>query len=232
MAAVTHAVATADTGVTPNTSGAFTPAEGDLLIVWACGGGTLESAATLTSSISGNTFTQFATEVYSTNERIFGFVADQLIAAGEDISQTVTFSIPADECTGSNIVVERVAGMTKTGLTAVRQFAVNNSSINAAPNITFPAVCLTGNPTLGAVRENTNPATVTEPTGWTESADIGYDTPTNGMETVYRDSGFTGDTITWGSTEQDWMAIGVELDASASDNNAPRARFYEMMRAA
>lgn len=213
-ATVTHEVATADTGSTPNTSGAFTPASGDLLVVWATCTGTLEATATLNSSISGFTFTQFDTEVYSTNDRIFGFVSDSLVS--DTSSQTVEITIPADQCSGSNIVVEAIAGMSRDGLDAIKQSNNTSSAGPSAPAVTFGASVLTGNVTLGAVMLNANPATVTEPSGWTESADIGHATPTKGMQTSYRNSGFTGTTITWGSSETDWAAIIVELDTSAT----------------
>lgn len=218
MASVTHAVATPDTGATPNTSGSFTPAEGDLLIVWVHGTGTAETTATLTSSVGGFTFSQFAVATTQTLDKLFGFVSDALVGASPS-SQTVTFTIPADQCTGSCIVVQRVSGMTKYGLTAIRQSAKTDgdgSNSGTTPSATFSSSVLTGNPTLVAVGNHDNPAAVTEPSGWTESADIGYNTPTTGLETAYRNSGFTGTTITWGSTTDPHGELIVELDASAT----------------
>jgi hypothetical protein len=80
---------------------------------------------------------------------------------------------------------------------------------------------LTGNVTLGFLANGTNPATMTEPTGWTEAADLGYATPTTGVHAVHRDSGFTGTTITWGSTTGgSTLDIILEMDTSAAGGGA------------
>jgi hypothetical protein len=64
---------------------------------------------------------------------------------------------------------------------------------------------------------------VTEPTGWTEHADTGYNNPTSGMEVASRDSGFTSTSIIWGSNSaSNWGAIIAELDSSAAGGRASK----------
>lgn len=218
MAACTHQIGTADTGATPNTSGAFTPALNDLLVVFAQASATVEATATLTNS-TGLTFTQFLRAAFSAADSVYGFVSDALVSSA--VSQTVTFDTAGDPATGSTIFVCAVAGMSRFGLDAVKQSAKQDTGTGGTtPAPAFGASCLTGNPTLGCVGNKSNPAALTPPTDWTEPAttgDLGYDAPTAGGEYVFRDSGFTGTTITWGSTSATaFGAVIVELDASAA----------------
>lgn len=227
MATCTQAVGTADTGNTPNTSGAFTPALNDLLIVFVVASAVAPGPGdTLTSSV-GMTFTRFGSGPYATNvNMIFGYVSDALVS--NTASQTVTFDQTSDPANGTNIFVFRVSGMSKTGSAAVKQFKiVTNQGAGGTPAATFDASCLTNNPTLAVVGNNSSPAGLTPPTSWTETAtigDIGYSTPTTGGEVVFRDSGFTGTTITWGSTSATVFGVlAVELDTSVPFLPPPRS---------
>lgn len=214
MAACTHEAATADTDATPNTSGAFTPVANDLLVVFCTTTDAAPATAALTNSES-TAFTQIATALFvSSFHRCYLFVADALSAA---VSQTVTFT-PTPAGSGSNILVCAVSGMTKVGAAAVKQSKVlSNQAGGGTPEVIFDASALTGNPTLAFLANTSNPATVTAPTSWSELADIGYATPSGGAEYATRDSGFTGTTITWGSTSATaFGAIIVELDASGA----------------
>jgi hypothetical protein len=67
------------------------------------------------------------------------------------------------------------------------------------------------------VGNSSSPAGIAKPTSWTEQVDVGYATPSTGLEYASRNSGFTGTTITWASTSATvWGAISVELDTSAA----------------
>lgn len=216
MAACTHAAGTADTGNTPNTSGAFVPVNGDLLIAFVVASDTVSATATLTSSV-GLTFTQFLKAAFRGGvDSIYGFVANALVS--NTASQTVTFDA-ADAATGTIIFVCRVSGMTKTGLTAVRQSAKQDNQGVGTPAPAFSASALTGNPTLGVIGNSTASLALTPPTGWTEPAggETSYTTPSTGGEYVFRDSGFTNSTITWGSASLSaFGSMIVELDTSVA----------------
>lgn len=214
MATVTHAVTTPDTGATPNTSGAFTPSLNDLLVVFVVASQTVQETAALTNS-AGLTFTQFLRAAYATNvDSIYGFVSNALVSSAS--SQTVTFDTDSDASTGTVISVFGISGITRTGLSAVLQSAKQDNQAAGTPAPAFSSSALTGNPTLGVIGNDTNPAGLTEPGGWTEAADTGYGSPTTGGETVYRNSGFTGTTITWGgASATNFGAMIVELDTSA-----------------
>lgn len=222
MATCTFRVGTADTGVTPNPSGAFTPAVGDLLVVYvvATDISTANAASsTLTSSV-GITFTcNFASWVatYATSaHQIFLFVANSFVASAT--SQTVSFDNVPDPATGTIIFVFSIAGMSRTGSAAVRQVQVSsNQGAGGIPAGAFGTTTLTTNPTIACVGNSTSPATLTPPTGWTEPAtgDLGYATPTTGGEVCFRDSGFGTGSYAYGSSSA--TAFGnmmAEFDAS------------------
>lgn len=218
MAACTLRVGTASSAATPAASGAFTPAVGDLIVVLAQTSGQNNATCTCTSSIGGFTYTRINGAAYGTNShRCYLFVSDALVSSAT--SQTVTIA-PSVAANGSTIFVFSVSGMTQVGSAAVLQSAVQqNGAAAATPAPAFAAAALTSNPTLGIVGNLSNPAGMTAPSGWTEPAggDLGYTSPLAGGEVVFRDSGFTGTTVTWGSTSASvFGAIIVELDASGA----------------
>ena len=219
MASVTHAVATASTTDGSSfTSGAFTPAMDDLLIVLIAASDTVEATGgqTLTSSATRMSFTKVNGTAYSTSANLVElWVANNLVT--DTASQTVTWGCPSDAATGCVIAVARVSGMARCGANAIRQSAVTaNGAAGGTPGTTFTAAALTGNVTIGVVGNSTNPATVTEPSGWTEAVDTGYATPTTGLEYVYRNSGSTATAITWGnkSSASVFGVVSAELDTT------------------
>lgn len=223
MATVTLEINTPDTGNTPNTSGAFTPATLDLLIVIIAASETVTdpAASALTSSV-GLTFSQITRATYRTSlDSLYMFVSNTLVTAAQAISQTVTFT-PADTASGTNISVVSVTGMKRSGLNAIRQFAQQINQAAGTPAPAFALAALTANAAVGAVGNNTNPATMTPPAGWTENGDLGYITPTTGLEHASINSGFTGTTVTWGSASGSTFAsIIVELNTSEKDPYKP-----------
>lgn len=221
MAACTHAVTTPDTGNTPNASGAFSPASGDLLVVFVTKEASALSSpmasADLTSSVAPTGFTLIRNEGHRTSTCHVGvFVADALTV--NTTSRAVTIASGADPGAGSNIAVYTVSGMSNVGAAAVRQSGGQTNQAAATPAPAFGVAALTTNPVLGCIYNGTNPAGLTPPGSWTESAraDTGYTTgQVSGIETCYRDSGETGTTITWGGASATLFAsVIVELDAS------------------
>ena len=216
MAAITHSsgILSSTSNATSYASAAFTPATDDLLVVFVQADGTVD-AGSLTSSVGGATFTRVDVALYATSANsLYCFVADQLAT---NVSQTVTFDCPGDIASGCEITVERISGITKTGLTAILQSKKQeNQAATGTPAPTFDSAVQTANPTLGAVGKQVNSA-MTEPTGWTELYDDGHSTPNNRLEVVGRASGFTGTTVTWGSASDGAFAsIIVEIDASSA----------------
>lgn len=132
------------------------------------------------------------------------------------LTHTVTMSWSGDTPTGYTMVVYLVTGLAAGGATAVRQAAKAENQAAGTPAVTFGAACLTGNPEIHYVACAQNPAAITTPSGVTEDYDNGYATPTQGGWAGHRDSGFTGTTVTCGSSVAggQWAMVSVEFDAS------------------
>jgi hypothetical protein len=229
LATCTFRVGTADTGATPNTSGSFSPASGDLLIVLFCASASAsanEASWAVTSSIGGFTFSAVERGGGGTgSDRLQVFVSDALVS--DTSSQTVTVTNTTDQGNGSIIFVYSVSGMSEGGTGAIRQFKAVGPELESVDlEATFDSACLTSNPTLVVMSNGSNPAGVDPPTGWTESAsgDLGYNTPTQGAAVAHRDSGFTGTTVTWATNSATpWGAIILELNAVATHSGSGAA---------
>lgn len=233
MATVAHKISSASTSNAGSYgSGAFTPVAGDLLVVMVLASGTVDSSSAVLSDTQNLGWTKVAATTKNGGADVMLlFVANTKAAAS---SETITFTCTTgDNATGCIILVAGVSGIYRTGLSGVaRQFKVNpNQSGGAAPTATFDAAALTGNPTIGFAADGTGTSSnaLTPPTNWTEAGSNGntsadgersYTTPANDAEYAYRNSGFTGTTITWGaSSAQPWGVIIVELDTTAAPLN-------------
>lgn len=217
MAAVTDALTTAiasTTNAATYLSGSFTPTTGNLLVAFAGATGSTGANATMTDSL-GIGWTLIASCVKATSaDTLYVFVSNRF-ATGS--AMTVTFHTSGGgTASGCIIFVAQVTSMTRAAKDASRQTAVqSNQAAAGTPGPAFGVSALTGNPTLGCIFNATNPATMTTPTNWTERQDVGYATPTTGGEYVTRDSGFTGTTVTWGSTSGSaFCSLIIELDTS------------------
>jgi hypothetical protein len=201
---------------------AFTPAVNDLVVVAVATSGSIEPAAAgaLTDDRSG-TYTLAGTANRSGNaSTVYWFVRDQAVSSA--VLHTLTFTCTGDAATGACAVPLLVAGMSKYGATAIKQFkATSGIAAGGTPSVTFDAACDTNNPVLLALGAAANPPAVTPPTGWTEAADIGIGTPAQGLEVAYRDSGHTTGAITYGSTSSGASGLAaLELDASSAGTPA------------
>lgn len=206
MAAVVLGVTTPSTSnVEAYASGAFTPALDDLLVLFIAVTGT--GVQGTVSDSQGGTW-----NIRTWQDEIRYWIRNE---PAPNTSMTVTATFTGDAGTGCDLTVLRVPGMSLFGSAAGRQLKSAINQAAATPALTFDAAVLTDNPTIGVVKNATNPAGLTPPTNWTERSDNGYNTPTTGMETISRDSGFTGTTITWGSASASTFdVVIVELDAS------------------
>lgn len=215
MAAVIHGVSTASTdNASSYASGSFAPAANDLLVAFVGAAATLAAAPTMVDS-QGLGFTLVRSFPRSGNTA-YVFVANALAAAS---SMTVTFDCTGDGATGAVIQVARVSGMTLVGIAAIRNSGGFDGAASTTPTGEFVAFgsSLTTNPTLGMVMNSTNPAGLTEPSGWTERDDTGFNTPSSGAQYVSRDSGFAGTTITWGGTSaSQYCGNIIEMDSSVA----------------
>ena len=215
-ATVTNAATTTSTSnVASYASGSFAPAVNDLLVVFVTSSGTTNVGSMTDSQGMGFTLAT-STPKNASADTMYMFVSNVLATTTN--SMTVTFALTSGTATGAAIDVMRIAGMTRTGSSAIVQTMTKaNQASGGTPAATFSSAAQTGNPTVGAVGNSTSPATLTPPSSWTEQTDTGYSTPTTGQETISRNSGFTGTTITWGSTSASAFGVIIaELNTSAA----------------
>jgi hypothetical protein len=206
-----------------NKTVAITPSKGALLVAICANTGTTTDP-TVTDD-RGGSYTRIAAascvKAASADEMHF-YVRDDPV--NENVSHTLTMNV-GGAGTGGGIIVIAISGMTRSGTGAVRQAAKQDNVAAATPAPAFGVAALTGNLTIGAVFNATNPATMTTPGSWTERRDVGYATPATGLESVTRDSGFTGTTVTWGSASASaFCSMIIELDASAAPPGPPPRR--------
>jgi hypothetical protein len=210
-ATCTHAVTTTSTtdNVTTYASDAFTPAANDLLVVFVIAAGTTATGSMTDSQGLG--FTKINS--IGTTHSIYLFVANALAAP---TSMTVTFDCTGDLALGCIIFVCRISGVARTATTtpsAIVQSITRSST--GIPARAFAGAVQSANLTLGCVQNTSTAPIVDPPVEWTEQADINMGTPTIGAEYVTRDSGFTGTTITWGSSSATaYQLLQVEIDGT------------------
>lgn len=183
------------------TTSSFNPAAGDLLVVLIGASGTV-IAGSMSDSLGG-TWTAVTTKVKAASvDTLYAFVRDSSVSG---TGMTVTFDLTADQPTGLSMFVAGVTNMTHFGASSVVQSnGQSNQTAGTTPAPAFGVAAGTTHPTICFLYAAANTPTVTPPTNWTEDAstqgELGYGTPTDGVEWCHRDSGFTGTTITWGST--------------------------------
>lgn len=132
-----------------------------------------------------------------------------------DVTST-TWTMTQASDTGGGLWVGGVSGMNRFGLGGVRQSAGQDNAAAGTPSVTLGSAVLTGNCVLGAVFTTSNSTTNTAPpTSWSESVDLGYNTPTSGLEVATRNSGETNTTIAWtAATASAFCSVVVEFDTT------------------
>ena len=201
------------TSGTGNRATAYSPAVGDLLVVFVALSTNTNATPTMTDN-QGGTYALIGHALWlSSANSLVCFVREQIVTT--TTAHTITAATGSNEA--GQIIIQSISGMFRTGLSAVRSFGKQENQATA----TTPAPALnqaaqTNNLTLVAVASGDT--TTTPPVGWTERFDTSQSTPTTALEVATRNSGFTGTTITFGATQStDFASMAVELDGSAED---------------
>jgi len=177
----------------------------------------------MTCTSTGNTaaWDQVGYVVFETlgnNGRLTVWVQTALTTATGTV---VTVSYPGDNTSGNHLYVFGVSGMTKIGAAAVRQDAQDDVHAAGTPQATaLAAAALAENPVLIGVHDEGTAVGWTPPTNWIESeAPVGEQVitvPDSRTEVAARSSGFTGTTVTWGSSSTgEYASYVLELDTSS-----------------
>jgi hypothetical protein len=189
----------------------LTSAVGDLWIVMGAETG-VTTTPTLTDDQAGGTYTLITSALKNTSaDKQFAWVRNALFTSA--VSTTVTFTPSGD--TGGGCCVIAISGMSRYGLDAIRQNAKQENIASGTPAPVFTFAALTANLCIGSVHDATNGNSVVQPASWSELQDVGYNTPTTGLEVASRDSGETNSTITWGGAAASaFSAMALELDVT------------------
>lgn len=212
----------ASLGITFNTTAGnktvtATPTASDLIVVVAAASGTSGTNAATTAVSDNNTdglgtYTSIADSGSGGSPRTTIWIRNNLVGS----ATSTVFTATQASSNGGGLEVFRVTSMTRTGSGAARGFGTGSGASSTTPAVTLQQAALTGNPLISNVTNGTSPGGVTAPASWTRTNDTGYSTPATGLDDADIASGFTGSTITWGSTSASaWVSAGVELDTSA-----------------
>lgn len=169
----------------------------------------------------GGSYTQIGTFALNNTsvDALAVFVRDNPVQVSTAYSINTT---GAGTSTGGGIHTIRVAGLPRFGVEAVRvaggttQFVKAENQAAGTPSLSLPVAPLATSLLIGAVLDASNStANTAPPTGWTEQADAGYNTPPTGLEVATVDSGVSANPIAWtAATPTGFAAIVIELDTT------------------
>ena len=200
-----------------------TPAVGDLILIFVVVAG--DSTWSAPTDNQSGTYVRMGPTV-SISTTVYGawYIRTALIPAGS--STIFTLSNPGSDG-GGGLAVLKVTGMAKAGDSAWTMGQLGSGVGGTPQTATWSSSKSAVNPVVGALINISNPAGLTPTTGYSELLDTGFSTPTIGVEIQKIDSGDTTNTMIWGSTYGlNWVCIGVELDASSSDNTTNFFAFF------
>ena len=194
-----------------------TPAVDDLIVVvHGMSGWAGADDSTITDDQSG-VYTKIGASPLSTGGGTAGALWISIRNALIPSAVSTIFTATNTGDTGGGLTVLKVTGMARTGSSAALQNVGESTQTESPVVITFPAATLTANPVvLGCFGED-NPAALGAPTGFTETTDTGWATPTSGIHVCFVSSGQTSAAYTYASGAfADHNEVGVELDTSAA----------------
>lgn len=195
-------------------SGSGTPNVGDLPIVF-CGNTGITTTPTVTDDnadgLGTYTLVDGALQASSSN-KMFVFVRDAKIGS----ATSTTISVTGASSTGGGFVATRMLNAPAAGSAAVRQSCKQENHAAGTPNPAFSSAPLSSNAIVGALVTNLNPPGLTVPTidsvTFSRDANLGFNSPTTGIEVVSASAGITSQTMTWGSSSSsNFGVIMVEL---------------------
>ena len=182
------------------------------------------SAATMTDTASGGTWTRVESATKAAGaDTIYCFVRNSLFVGATTYS--ALFNNAGDNATGALIQILHVEGMHRAGASAVVQSVVRQDQATSTTPVFGLATSASSANVLISVIGN---ATVTNtglnaPTNFTETGDSTYSTPTTSAQVTARASGHTTATVGWATASGSaWGGILLELNASAVTGSLAR----------
>jgi hypothetical protein len=205
------------------TTGAFTPAAGELLVA-VVGIATSDTAPTMSDSQSGAWTLVDAFRSQAATGGLRMYCRNTGVTAS---SMTVTMTPTADA--GGGLAVLSVTNPNAFGASAVLGNGGQADVAAGTPSVTLDATPSSTHPIIGAVMTNSNVTTNTAPpTSFTEDYDLGFNTPASGLEVCHRDSGHTSTTVAWtAATATTFASIAIEIDTTTPSVAAAFAMLVE-----
>lgn len=195
-------------------SSSYTPTANSLQVIFVGATGTVAASPTLTGGSGWTTAPTLQATKGSWNagaNTIYCFVG---LAGASPGSFTAVFDCTGDAATGCTMSFFEITGAATSSY--VVQMAAINSVVGANPTFTFGSNLNTNNCYLAAICTTTNPANVTEPSGWaTERVDSGHTSPTTGIWAGYRVNGESGTTITATKASSTHGGLAIEIAAAS-----------------
>ena len=192
-----------------------TPAVNDLIVVVHGMSGWASGDTSVMTDNQGGTYDQIGGNPLSNGGGTGGALWISIRTSLISLAVSTIFSVTNVGASGGGLTVLKVTGMTRTGVLAALKNAGESTQTENPPVIAFASATLAGNPIILAVIGEDNPAGVTPPTGFTETTDTGWSTPTTGVEVCFDSDGNTLSSYAWsGGALTDHNEVGVELDTS------------------
>jgi hypothetical protein len=193
------------------TDAAYTPTANTPCVAFVTATATVAAAPTFTGN--GLTWTLRKAESWGTSDanRIYAFDSP---GAASPTNTTGVFDCTGDAATGCAIMVVEIGGAHASTPFAQRVSTSNPTpGTGVTPSVTFSATAATSG-ILVAMCNLTNPAG-SAVTGYTELSDIGFASPTTGMESTAHASPGSITSVSWTATYLNWGTIGYEIAIAA-----------------
>lgn len=190
-----------------------TPTGNDLIVIVTRATGNTADTAPTDNNVNGGTYTQIVNPLKNTSaDKMAVYVRTQLIQG----ANSTVFTHAPGASTGGGLEVYAIRGMAKVGASAVLQsISQANQAAAGTPAPVLGATPQANNPILTGVFNATNPAAVTQRTGYTRDTNAGYATPTSGGNSAHLNNGEASATITWGGTSATaFCSFAIEFDMS------------------
>ena len=187
---------------------AFTPTANNLLIVFATVSGNT-AAGTVTGG--GLTWVPITNVVFATGANII--CAYYAKVGASPALTTVTYTTSGSNGSGAVLTILQAAGYDSLTNNPIKQNTVTSSGgiSNANVSITFTSPIITTNAICATLGGGLTAGSITQPTGFTETDDIAYITPSTTGETCYATSGNTATTYAFTHATTFVGAIGLEI---------------------
>ena len=200
-----------------NPSMGYAATAGDGILVFVNAVGNTNLAPTCKDD-SGGTYTLIGTAQYNTNGSTSSlFQRDQPVL----VSGTITITVTTGSSTSSGFCVAPLRGWGKWSSAIIKQFGTQANGAAAGTPAPALGVAASGtNLVLSFIANLSNPAGVTDPSGFSRAQNTGNATGPLGMELDWQETGVNFNTVTWGGTSATAFAAWVvEIDGTPAAFN-------------